>query len=227
MIDTIFFDVGGTLLDPDLPRMLTPLPERARPTAEQLAAADRAAKHAIPPRTETGAAGKLGQDGPVNKGHWTVFFETLLKAVDCEDLLGEMLRRAGDSAYWTLLDAAVPPVLAELKRGYRLAVISNADGRIDRVLQAARIADFFEQIIDSGRVGLEKPDPRVFGAALEAMGSQAERSLYVGDIYGIDYCGATAVGMQAVLLDRTGVYDGWPVECLRSLTKLPAWLAAR
>jgi HAD superfamily hydrolase (TIGR01549 family) len=110
--------------------------------------------------------------------------------------------------------------LARLRRDYRLAVISNADGRILEVLRRAGVAAYFERIIDSGQVGYEKPDRRIFQAALEAMGAAAGESLYVGDIYAVDYRGATGVGMKAVLIDPMGVYREWQVPRVESLAEL-------
>jgi FMN phosphatase YigB (HAD superfamily) len=246
MVKTVFFDVGGTLLHPDLDRLLAPLLTRVNPSPAQLAAADRAAKYSIPATSAGGTSAAAcavvsspGNSGPVatgpgdhedttNNGHWRVFFVHLLAALGgCDDLLPELVARAADSSYWTVLAAAAPETLAQLRRRYRLAVISNADGGIRRLLDRAGIADFFEQVIDSGLVGCEKPDPRIFQTALSAMGAEAVTSVYVGDIYGIDYCGAAGVGMQAVLMDPAGVYAGWPAPSLRSLAELPAWLGSR
>jgi putative hydrolase of the HAD superfamily len=87
-----------------------------------------------------------------------------------------------------------------------LAVISNADGKIEALLQRNGIADCFESMIDSGIVGCEKPAPRIFRVALEAMEVSASESLYVGDVHSVDYIGATRAGMQAILFDVAGAY---------------------
>lgn len=222
MIETVFFDVGGTLLHPDLERMLEPLLRRCRPTPAQLAEADRASRHSIPPRDAMAPAPTR-----TNKGHWSFYFERLLEQLDgCQDLLGELVARASDSSYWSLLDPAAIPTLDRLRRQYRLAIISNADGQIGRILEQAGIRRLFEQVTDSGCVGCEKPDPRIFAAALDSMQARPETSLYVGDIYGIDYCGATAAGMRAVLLDPACVYRGWPAPAIAGLADLPAWIEA-
>ncbi len=223
MIETIFFDVGGTLLHPDMDWLLQPLLVRCKPTPEQLAEADRASKHSIPPGGALSAPGAR-----TNKGHWQFFFESLLAQLDgCGDLLTELVARAGDSSYWSLLDPAAVETLGRLSHDYRLAVISNADGSIGRVLETAGIREFFAQVTDSGRIGCEKPNPRIFEAALAAMKAEASASLYVGDIYGVDYCGATAAGMQAVLLDPAGFYRDWPAPAIGSLAELPGWIKAR
>ena len=75
-------------------------------------------------------------------------------------------------------------------------------------------------ITDSGLVGYEKPHPAIFQAAMRAMDATPEQSLYVGDVYSVDYVGATRAGMQAILFDVSGAYreSGKPrVESLEEL----------
>ena len=170
-IDTVFFDVGGTLIHPDLTLLMAPLLERVHPTPEQLAIAERAAKYAEH-RNPDDAPGKT-----TNTNHWHVYFETLLQTLNCGfDLLPQLTARAGKSCYWTQVDPAAREMLQELKRRCRLAVISNADGHIRDVLARAGLAELFDEIIDSAQVGCEKPHPRIFQAALQAMKAEPRRS---------------------------------------------------
>src|SRR4029077_16737197 len=88
------------------------------------------------------------------------------------------------------------------------------------------IADCFRTITDSGIVGHEKPHPRIFETALASVGAQPAESLYVGDVYAVDYRGATGAGMEAVLFDVCGAYfdKGLPrVETLEELIRLLGW----
>jgi putative hydrolase of the HAD superfamily len=55
-------------------------------------------------------------------------------------------------------------------------------------------------VLDSALVGVEKPDPAIFRAALDALGVAPGEALYVGDLYDVDVVGARAAGMEAVLL---------------------------
>jgi putative hydrolase of the HAD superfamily len=84
--------------------------------------------------------------------------------------------------------------------GLRLGVVSNSDGRVEEALRAAGLSDYFDVVIDSSLVGVEKPDPRIFQAALDALAVRPEESLYVGDLYEVDVVGARAAGIEAVLL---------------------------
>jgi putative hydrolase of the HAD superfamily len=110
--------------------------------------------------------------------------------------------------------------LQRIGKRYPLAVISNADGKLTAVLERCGIADCFVSITDSGVIGCEKPDPAIFQAALRSMNAEPERSLYVGDVYSVDYLGATRAGMQAMLFDVAGAYRGNGLPRVESLEEL-------
>ena len=77
----------------------------------------------------------------------------------------------------------------------------------------------------SGLVGVEKPHPEIFRQALQKMNAAPEESLYVGDMYSVDYLGATGAGMQAILMDVPGAYHERGVERVQSLEELRASLS--
>ena len=107
-----------------------------------------------------------------------------------------------------------------------MAVISNADGKIADILAHCGIADCFETITDSGIVGKEKPHPAIFEAALQSLDVDAQQSLYTGDVYCVDYLGATSVGMQCVLFDVPGAYAEKGLPRVESLDGLETLLLA-
>ena len=86
------------------------------------------------------------------------------------------------------------------------------------------IADCFESITDSGIVGFEKPRREIFEAALKTMNARADESLYVGDVYSVDYVGARNAGMQALLFDVAGAYRDRREPRVESMVQLEAWL---
>lgn len=95
--------------------------------------------------------------------------------------------------------------LTELKeRGLRLGIISNWDHTARDVLQQTQLSPFFEQIIISSEVGVEKPDPQIFRIALDRAGVAAHQCLYVGDNYYDDVVGCAKVGMKALLINPYG-----------------------
>jgi HAD superfamily hydrolase (TIGR01509 family) len=102
---------------------------------------------------------------------------------------------------WCMPDPDAVPVLRELaRRGVRLGVVSNADGRVRAQLERAGLAPFFDVIVDSAEVGVSKPDPAIFRLAAARMGVAPGDAIYVGDIYQVDVAGARAAGMRALWL---------------------------
>jgi len=216
-LKAIFFDVGNTLLFPDRKTILRSLYQRnAAPTQEQWHAVERETKNKFDDLMQHG--------GSVDHGFWRMFYTRLLAELGSQDdaLSDELVDATRHSANWCQIRAGTRESLDRLGKRYALAVISNADGKIEAVLKKSGIADCFLSITDSGLVGCEKPHPAIFGAALRDMNVSAEESLYVGDVYSVDYLGATCAGMQAILFDVAGAYRGmkWPrVESLEELEK--------
>jgi putative hydrolase of the HAD superfamily len=102
---------------------------------------------------------------------------------------------------WSSVAEQTAQALRRLRAaGLRLGVVSNSDGRVEQALEAAGLRDYFDVVLDSALLGVEKPDPRIFLAALDALGVAPEEALYVGDLYEVDIVGARAAGMDAILL---------------------------
>ncbi len=100
-------------------------------------------------------------------------------------------------------------------KGLRLGIITNNDGEALTRLRAAELAQVgpgvgvnVECVIDSGAVGLEKPDPRIFELALIAMRIEPSKCIYVGDMPGIDAVGATRAGIKPFIIDPYQDHDG-------------------
>jgi FMN phosphatase YigB (HAD superfamily) len=108
-----------------------------------------------------------------------------------------------------------------LRQGFRMSVVSNADGRVRRQLEQLGLAKYIEQVFDSRLVGYEKPDVRLFQHTLGVLGLQPEDCLYVGDVYYIDVLGANRAGIAAVHVDAYGLYADWAGCHIRDLAALP------
>ncbi|MCL2195350.1 MAG: HAD family hydrolase [Oscillospiraceae bacterium] len=98
-----------------------------------------------------------------------------------------------------IIPNAVETLEALLERGYRLAIVSNHRKSLLQRLEALGIATYFEHIIVSDVVGVEKPDPRIMQLALEAMCVEAKDCLYVGD-HPFDVLCAKKAGMDCAWL---------------------------
>ena len=213
----IFFDVGNTLLFPNRARMLAPLPAEKHPTLPAWQALERRTKQEF----DQGL-----MSGGVDHGFWWTFHTYLLQQCDSMDdgVRAALIENTQNSANWDQILPGTRDALERLRRQYAIAVISNADGRIDAVLRRCGICDCFASITDSGNVGHEKPHPAIFAAALRDMKADPAESLYVGDVYSVDYVGARNAGMQAVLFDVAGAYREREFPRVESLHELETWL---
>jgi putative hydrolase of the HAD superfamily len=135
-----------------------------------------------------------------------VYLEALFRLAGVpQERLGEVRTCLGrmhrERHLWCGVEERTREALSRLRAaGLLLGVVSNSDGRAEQALEAAGLRDCFEVVIDSGQIGIEKPDPRIFRAALDALRVGAEEALYVGDLYEVDVVGARAAGIDAVLL---------------------------
>jgi putative hydrolase of the HAD superfamily len=140
-----------------------------------------------------------------------------------ERLLDEIHAHHRAQNLWGRAHPAAGQVLADLKAaGFKLAVVSNAGGDVADLLARLGLAAPLDAILDSGIVGIEKPDPRIFHLAAAELGVNAADCLHVGDLYSVDVLGARAAGVEPVLLDPAGL---WPHEdCIKvpDLAALPA-----
>lgn len=211
----IFFDVGSTLLFANRERMLEPLYARGiHPAEAQLRALECEVKNEFDEIMEHG--------GRPDHGFWDVFYKRLFAEVGLQDepLRQQVIANTRNSFNWNQIRPGTRETLEQIRDKYSLAVISNADGRIAELLGSCGIADCFQTITDSGIVGHEKPHPVIFETALASMRARPEESLYVGDVYSVDYLGATGAGMSAVLFDVCGAYRQKGLPRVESLTEL-------
>ncbi len=216
-LEAIFFDVGGTIVLANYDRTLEPLMARGiRPTGAELAAAEKTAKSRLD--SQILQQGKLS----VDNGYWDNYYTALLQTLGLDDagLKSDLIARTRTSANWNRLADGAETTLRELGRKYRLGIISNSDGRIDELLRQLGLLDLFACVTDSGIVGYEKPDSRIFISATQSMGVSTQEAAYVGDIYSVDYLGAMAVGMRGILMDAAGVYKNHSVERIDRIPQL-------
>ncbi len=218
-LKTIFFDVGNTLLFPNRERIHAPLTKRGYvATPDHLRELERRTKNQFDTMMTT--------NGSTDHSFWWMFYSQLLAEIGVADggIRDQLVSGIRQSANWDVIRPGTAEQLRQIGQRYKIAVISNADGRIDEVLRRCGIADCFLTITDSGHVGYEKPHPEIFRQALTSMNARAEESLYVGDVYSVDYLGATGAGLQAILMDVPGAYVDKGLRRVESLEELQAGL---
>lgn len=223
-LDAIFFDAGNTLIFIN-PRVVLPIlgEHGAQASEERFWESEFHARLALARLVEEGATG--------TEDHiWREYFVRLLLGCGVppgrlEEVSRRLREEHQNNHLWTWVDPATEPALAVLRsRGYRMAVISNADGRVEGLIRGAGLAPHFEFVLDSHVEGVEKPDPEIFLRACRRMGVEPGRSLYVGDLYPVDVVGARRAGLWTVLLDPLGRLD-YPVDRIPNVAALPGYLA--
>jgi HAD superfamily hydrolase (TIGR01509 family) len=91
-------------------------------------------------------------------------------------------------------------LLEQLGRDYRLGVISNFTGNLERCLEELDLLRFFDVVTDSAVVGRSKPHPEVFVGSLRVLGVPPERTWMVGDNFEADIRPALRLGLRACWL---------------------------
>jgi len=206
-LECVLFDAVDTLLAPAPSfqgRFVAVAAEHGVPLEEAAvdAAVAAAAREAAWPEDWT--------DPATQRAFWLGFYREVLGSLgDSQEELAEALFQAfSDPAGYRLFDD-VRPALDELAgRGMTLGLVSNFEPWLDEVLALQGIADRFAAVAISGTLGVAKPDPRIFKAALDEAGADPAATVHVGDQPVNDVAGALAAGITPVLIDRFGRHPG-------------------
>lgn len=100
---------------------------------------------------------------------------------------------------WIVTDGAVQALQQMKANGLKLAVVSNFDTRLRPLLRDLGLAKFFDAIIISAEVGVEKPNPVIFEEACEQLGVLPSEAVHIGDDRRNDVYGARDAGCYAWL----------------------------
>ena len=97
------------------------------------------------------------------------------------------------------VDYAFEILEAIQKGGYKIAAIANGDSiGSSNVIASCVLKDYFDAIVISQEIGIEKPTKEIFDAALEKLSSKAENAIMVGNRIDADVVGANKLGMKSV-----------------------------
>jgi len=228
-VETLFLDAGGVLVEPDWTRVAAILARHGITVApEALAAADPAAKRELDRPAVIDTSDDRRRAG--------MYYRVVLARAGArpeearEDAaMAELVSEHERYNLWSVVPPGVRESLARLRAaGKRLVVVSNANGKIREHFGKIGFEGAFDHVMDSGVLGFEKPDPRIFREALRVSGARPETTLHIGDFYEIDVVGARAAGLRAVLVDPAGLHGDRDCERAPSLPAfVDALLAAR
>jgi putative hydrolase of the HAD superfamily len=218
-VDAVVLDVGGVFFLPQ-PELISPILARGgveAPDADAFHRAHYLGAHAY-------------DHGTSDPEVFDEYIAAYLRALGLtEDQLAavydDVLALFADSntQTWAWLQADTASALRRLhEMGIPLAIVSNANGTVEEVLLEQAVCQVGDgdgvpvaTVVDSTVVGVQKPDPAIFTFALDALGVEPGRAVYVGDTHKNDVRGALAAGMVPVLLDPYDLYTRYDGEFLR------------
>jgi HAD superfamily hydrolase (TIGR01509 family) len=219
-IETLFLDAGNTIVSMDFRWIAGELDKRGVHTTLK---ALRRAEAASRPFTSK----QLSQLKSTELAQFFFFYlRTMLGSLpgaalkqirDMDKLVADLapaLKNSKTRRLWSMVMPGASKALDRLHAmGLQLVVVSNADGTVEALFEELGLRHLFKHVVDSGVVGFEKPDPRIFRHALDLSGAAPDRTLHVGDVYDVDVAGARATGIHALLLDP---FDDWKnIDCAR------------
>ncbi len=140
-----------------------------------------------------------------NRPFWEYFYGYLLGQAGVEGDHSTYIKEIYEGFFDERLypDPEALTLLPQLRsRGFIVGMISNAPRNIDDLCRGLGLN--LDLVITSAEVGVEKPHPAIFLAALRKVGVAPQEAVYVGDDYNNDVQGAEKAGLKAILLDREG-----------------------
>lgn len=109
------------------------------------------------------------------------------------------------SPHKTNLFQGAHETLEYLREKYSLHIITNGFSEVQDVkLTKSGLKPFFETVITSEQVGVNKPDPKIFHHALHSTGAKRNQSVMVGDNLEADVRGARRAGLHSVFFNPEG-----------------------
>ena len=220
----ILLDVGGVFLLPSHTHILSALGriDHSVPDTETIDRAHYQGVRAFPMDLEPGEF--LGP-------YWNDYLDLYSRAVGVdEELIPDAIEHLRNEyvtgELWSHVIPGSKDGLARLvDTGIPIGIVSNSDGTIERRLAEMEILQEgpgngveVRFVVDSGKVGVEKPDPHIFDFALDRLRSTAEGIWYVGDTPAFDIVGARRAGLEPVLMDPFDINSDYGVPCVSSLS---------
>lgn len=219
-IETVLLDAGGVLVFPNWDRVGDTLARHGiHVSPDALRAAEPEARLAIDTASHVAAT----NDADRGSRYFRLVFSGAGVPPDAplEGALDELWAYHGEHNLWEDVPPGVPHHLERLaETGVRLAIASNANGALHRLLDRLGLTRYFAAICDSCVEGVEKPDPRFFRIVLDRAGARAATAIHVGDLYHVDVVGARGAGLRAVLLDPHDLYAAYDVQRVKTLAEL-------
>ncbi len=220
-ISAVFFDAGNTLVEMNyaiLAQAFDPLGVHCW-TAKSVRKAEQSVRPTLDLYLNTGESTEKLQTFSY---YMTLIGRSLgVAEKELDAIVPRIVEQNQKRNLWEVKTNNAEKVLgALLGAGLALGVISNSRGDIAGILKSLGLSHFFGFVLDSGIVGVEKPDTKMFEMAVELTGLEPSRCAYVGDLYSVDVQGAKAAGLRPFLLDPAGAWPELPCHKIKSIDDL-------
>lgn len=220
----VLLDVGGVFLLPDRSRIRQALDQVGHSVVDN-AAIDRAHYRAA-------RVFPMDLKGDEDlRSHWDRYLRVYSRSLDVpERLIDEAVEHLRNEyvsgGLWTeVIEGCEEGLEALVDTGIPVGIVSNSNGTIEQRLAGLEILQVgpgagveVRCVIDSGTVGIEKPDPRIFHFALEELEMPPDDVWYVGDTPAFDVVGARRAGLDPLLMDPFDLNGDFGVAGIRSLS---------
>jgi len=217
-IEAVFLDAGGVLNLPAVAEVASFLAAHGAEGTPD--AVERCHYHGMVAFDERPGAG-------------LAYLAGFLEAAGLGGLVAELDAAIRPTGWQPAIRASLDALPALAATGVCLAIVSNSDGTVADRLGRAGVAQVgpgpgvcLTALIDSGAVGVEKPDPRIFALALDACGVRPEAAVHVGDSRRTDVAGALAAGIRPLHLDPFDLCPDRAHDHIRSLHEVVALVGA-
>lgn len=203
----VTFDYGQTLAELDTGYLAKRVAERGVSVGQD--SLDRASPIAWQAYDAAKRRGETGRDA------WASFMTALLTgagfsgqpnpgSVMTSELVDFLWSEQPRNNLWRRAIAGMSDLCADLSaRGVRLGIVSNSEGRLVQLLDSMDLHRFFAVVADSGVLGVEKPDARIFEWTAARLDVSTRDLIHVGDAWTADVEGALGVGARAIWITPT------------------------
>lgn len=203
-MSAITFDFGQTLAELDTDMLAARCKERSlHVTAEALQ------QHVAAGWRAYGDAKRRGAEGQTA---WCAFMARLLTlaagssaddAARVPEVVQWLWRAQPECNLWRKPIPGMFELVEELVgQDLRVGIVSNSEGRLAELVQEMGKHHLFHGIVDSGVLGIEKPNPAIFEHAARQLGVSVDAITHVGDAWEADVRGALAAGCCAIYFSQ-------------------------
>ena len=119
-----------------------------------------------------------------------------------------MLKVSPPRSIWKVYPETLECLGQLRKAGVKVGIFSNWDLSLRELLDKMGITPYCDSIVVSSEIESEKPQPKGFLLGCDELGVEPEECVYVGDNHRDDVLGGNAVGMDALLINRSDKPSG-------------------